>query len=414
MKSFIAALRNLVLPWGRTTGPRIVLNGDTGQIQVYDASNDLVIEISADPSQIVAGPAGGVQVKILSTGSVGQVEFPTNQPQEETTARIAAGVTNSGAANELLAFGVNGPTSDTDSIRYRQVFSSQALDGTTEAGISFVRRNDSTATEEGILVLRRLPGAAVNRAFVGGRLQVEVNADDPNSGLYVGIPATYAGNWFRVQKDGVDRLRYDPNGFFQLYRPNAADDVFGVGVEGDTFLRFNVEADGTIGMGSGSGATDVALRRTGVGEVDFDAQITTYDNNSFAAYTPSMGNTGTATFTTRTGWWQRVGQMIFFNAYIVVNAAGSGASGITISAPTDIDRTTRQTVFVQCANMSVGGVGSFEAAGGAVASAGGGASPTWNAIRVTKNSANSIVQNVLGNDLINGTTISLQGWYREG
>lgn len=39
MKSFIAALRSLVLPWGRTSGRRIILDGDNGQIAIYNASD---------------------------------------------------------------------------------------------------------------------------------------------------------------------------------------------------------------------------------------------------------------------------------------------------------------------------------------------------------------------------------------
>lgn len=46
MKSFIAALRNLVLPFGRTSGQRIILDGDGGTIRIYDATNTLIAELS--------------------------------------------------------------------------------------------------------------------------------------------------------------------------------------------------------------------------------------------------------------------------------------------------------------------------------------------------------------------------------
>lgn len=57
MKSFIAALRTLVLPWGRTTGTRIVLDGVNGRILIYDASNTLIAEISPtiDPDGLSSG-----------------------------------------------------------------------------------------------------------------------------------------------------------------------------------------------------------------------------------------------------------------------------------------------------------------------------------------------------------------------
>jgi hypothetical protein len=46
MKSFIAALRNLVLPFGQTTGARIVLNGDSGAVLVYDTNNNLIASMA--------------------------------------------------------------------------------------------------------------------------------------------------------------------------------------------------------------------------------------------------------------------------------------------------------------------------------------------------------------------------------
>lgn len=46
MKSLVAALRTLVLPWGRTTGTRIVLDGVNGRILIYDANDVVIAEIS--------------------------------------------------------------------------------------------------------------------------------------------------------------------------------------------------------------------------------------------------------------------------------------------------------------------------------------------------------------------------------
>lgn len=55
MKSFIASLRNLVLPFGTTHGTRIILNGVTGAIQFYDATNTLVIDEESSSSSIRVG-----------------------------------------------------------------------------------------------------------------------------------------------------------------------------------------------------------------------------------------------------------------------------------------------------------------------------------------------------------------------
>lgn len=67
MKSFIAALRSLVLPFGRTSGTRIILDGVNGAIQLYDASDDLAAELTLD------GPGG--EPAIVSYGSIGADDY---------------------------------------------------------------------------------------------------------------------------------------------------------------------------------------------------------------------------------------------------------------------------------------------------------------------------------------------------
>jgi len=53
MKSFIAALRSLVLPYGATSGQRIVLDGVDGVILVFDSTNTPIASIS--PVEVVNG-----------------------------------------------------------------------------------------------------------------------------------------------------------------------------------------------------------------------------------------------------------------------------------------------------------------------------------------------------------------------
>lgn len=66
MKSFIAALRTLVLPFGATTGRRIVLDGVNGRIQIFNAANALVMEI--DDTGIDAYAAGILVAQMDSAG----------------------------------------------------------------------------------------------------------------------------------------------------------------------------------------------------------------------------------------------------------------------------------------------------------------------------------------------------------
>lgn len=51
------------------------------------------------------------------------------------------------------------------------------------------------------------------------------------------------------------------------------------------------------------------------------------------AWAPAVTNGGSATFSTVDGWWYKIGDLAFFNAYLVASGAGSGASQVLISLP---------------------------------------------------------------------------------
>src|SRR6266498_1495031 len=59
MRSIMAALRSLVLPYGATSGQRIVLDGTTGLILIYDLNNKLRIRIGpvAPGVELLSGDA---------------------------------------------------------------------------------------------------------------------------------------------------------------------------------------------------------------------------------------------------------------------------------------------------------------------------------------------------------------------
>lgn len=54
MKSFIAALRSLVLPFGATSGPRIILDGVNGQISVNTAGPTRIVLGANTPPELVS------------------------------------------------------------------------------------------------------------------------------------------------------------------------------------------------------------------------------------------------------------------------------------------------------------------------------------------------------------------------
>lgn len=72
MKSFLAALRNLVLPYGATSGERIVLDSTDGEIDIYNAANVRVVRISPDGIQLYDSVTGALSAAgSLSAGSEG-------------------------------------------------------------------------------------------------------------------------------------------------------------------------------------------------------------------------------------------------------------------------------------------------------------------------------------------------------
>ena len=83
MRSLIAALRTLVLPFGATSGQRIILDGVNGRIEIYDASGNLRIRLGATPFAID-----------LSTGDAAEV----------VPAEVFASALGSGATRQLELF----------------------------------------------------------------------------------------------------------------------------------------------------------------------------------------------------------------------------------------------------------------------------------------------------------------------
>lgn len=135
--------------------------------------------------------------------------------------------------------------------------------------------------------------------------------------------------------------------------------------------------------------------------LDANSRIISYGEPE--TYTPELGNDGAATYSTRRGWFYRIGPMIFFNAYFVLSGAGSGASNLTLIAPTSIDRTNRQYVGCHAEAMSAGNGGSIQAV---AFTTGGG--DVFDRVR------NSTGQNITGADLPATAILDFQGWYREG
>lgn len=384
MKSFIAALRNLVLPWGRTSGQRIVLDGDHGEIDIYDALNRLVVMLaSASPAGLTVGAATDRQVQVVSSGTSGRVAFSTNSPKANTAATIVEVVFNEGAANESISWQFIGPSVDGATDHLELLIDSQNADGSSDANLIL-----RVAGAEQLLTVDRSNGF---------NLLERVTVTPPasaNSALLVAADGAHTGALMLATIGGVERARISAQGRLLLTPVASANSI--LFVEG---------AAGQTG----------ALARWRVNSVDQfvvdpDGTISTYAGNAWNTYVPAVGGGGTATFSVQSGWWQRTGKRIDVGIYLVVNAAGSGAANVTVDLPTTPYRGTRQTLPMH--TESVGPNGSHVGNGAAVVFTGG-ASVTVDRLRTSSNDGTNRDSNITGADLLAAGVIDIQGWYRE-
>lgn len=240
-------------------------------------------------------------------------------------------------------------------------------------------------------------------------------------------------------------------GVLQSTQSLSTNVAIGAIVSADTFDRFRIYGSGLHEWGSGALARDTNLYRNAANELKTDDAFTAvgtftsaptstsvdafaanlptsttgdllnlrvnsaiqaamdstgmfriYGGNAPTSYVPVVSGGGTATFTTNAGYYWRLGKMVYFSVYVVVNAAGSGAGTVSITAPSNIDRTTRQEVHCHTESMTTGNNGSST-----LLSFTSGSTNVWDRIR------NSTNGSITGADLLAGSIITVNGWYRE-
>lgn len=129
--------------------------------------------------------------------------------------------------------------------------------------------------------------------------------------------------------------------------------------------------------------------------------IDSYGADAFPPYAPTVTGSGGATWSTRTGWYQRLGKMVYFNAYLSASGAGSGAASFQVDTPTPIYRGTRQTISAHISGVTGPGAGEYS---GLCFTSGTGATID----RLTRGGAN-----LTGVDITAAALITIEGWYRE-
>lgn len=173
------------------------------------------------------------------------------------------------------------------------------------------------------------------------------------------------------------------------------------GVQGEDFAAIRMVARGstdpTIELAANGPDSFIALNSA---LVSADSEFVAYGTDH--TYTPTLGGTGGATYSNRTGWYFRIGQLVYFSAYAVVSGAGSGGSNVTVTAPVNVDRTTRQRVGASIEGATAGNNGSCSALWFTT-----GSGDASDRLR------NSTGGNLTGADLQVGTIIAVEGWIRE-
>lgn len=144
------------------------------------------------------------------------------------------------------------------------------------------------------------------------------------------------------------------------------------------------------------------------GNLNLAGHVTAGDSD-VVNYTPTVGNGGTATFSTRAGWSVKFGKLVYWHAQLVVSAAGSGTSTVTITSPSAPDRTLRQICTMSAEGVKASGL----FATGYLMSITTGSGTVWDRMTTQDNSGFNRLNLVQGAHLLSGSQIVIQGFYLE-
>lgn len=253
------------------------------------------------------------------------------------------------------------------------------------------------------------------------------NGTSPASASWVEIPnssATFNSNLKIASGKQINFGASGSNAYLAVLTAASGDDVISTRVTGDTASRFLLETDGAHSWGpGGSTPTDVTLTRSGTSTLTLTGSLSvssgvsvtgglTVGATTWTTYTPTVTNGGSVTWTTRTGYYYKLGKIVFVVVYLVVNVAGTGSGLVAVDMPSSVDRTTRQALVLHGETIGVNGTGSGTLRGGEAVFFPGGSGATSDRLRVVDADGDGS-GNVQGVDLKAGASLTIQGWYRE-
>ncbi|MDX5526088.1 hypothetical protein PV677_36070 [Streptomyces sp. DE06-01C] len=262
-----------------------------------------------------------------------------------------------------------------------------------------VRESDTSVIHGGYIVLdpNRAATAFINNTgsepstifevkdgfffFDEGRVAVEPPASS-NSALLLQARTGHTGRLIRAQVNAVDQFVVTAAGAVGSAGPMTAP-------------AFNATGAVTAGSVSTTGA--------------LSGDTLAVTSTTWSTYTPTVSGGGTATYSTRTGFYYKIGKIVYIHIYIACSAAGSGSTGISVTLPSVPYRGSAD--IRQYLPLYAGGIlpGSNSATGGTgIANINPGGSGT----DIDQLRSASDIQ-YRGTNLSNTATFTIQGWYRE-
>ncbi|MFW3477354.1 hypothetical protein [Streptomyces microflavus] len=206
--------------------------------------------------------------------------------------------------------------------------------------------------------------------------------------LYLNAATGHTGNLLLLQLNAGTKFSVDAAGAVSATGPISAPSLAATGAV-------------TAGSVSATGAI------TAAGALSGDTLAIT--DTTWSAYTPTVAGGGTATFTSRTGWYYKLGKLVYFSAEILVLAAGNGSAAVTITAPSSIHRGVRQAFPCHTQSTTTGGA----VMNGHAVALEGGSGAVIDRISVSNDGAANRDNILNGTNLLAGARISISGWYRE-
>lgn len=205
-------------------------------------------------------------------------------------------------------------------------------------------------------------------------------------------------------RDGANQLALN-NTLLRVYRATASSPTLSTLVTGDANSRFYYQADGVMNWGPGTATQDTTLYRSASNTLRTGGALTvdgglSVGTTTWTPYTPAVTGGGAVTWTTRTGYYYKIGKLVFVLAFFQVNAAGSGSATVSIDMPSAVDRSTRQLISASSDNLGLNGHSHLVFFTG-------GTGATGDRVRSYDG------QNMIGSDLLAAGLLTIQGWYRE-